>query len=269
MLSVWLILLARVLGRSPIPRSLASILFALLVLPWAVAPLLAAQGIQNIAARTEFTRLMQYGLFPVVGVFLVLCVHALLRAHRAGALPARVLRDPCLHGFGVSALLAIVGALLAAQIRGSTTMIPAHYHASIGAVTAAFMTVTYPILGALRLHVRAQSLRRARRVQPVLYGVGQMVFAIGFAVAGAHGMARKAYGAEQHARTAMETLGLVVMGLGGLVAIAGGVAFLVIVASARRRRSDSEIPIVTALVAEKGRTSWGEAMNVPSIRSRN
>ena len=85
-------------------------------------------------------------------------------------------------------------------------------------------------------------MQRGARVQPAIYGVGQMVFAIGFGFAGAHGMARKAYGHEQQARSAAETAGMVVMGLGGLVAIAGGLLFLTIVIAAwrARRRADVE-----------------------------
>lgn len=53
-----------------------------------------------------------------------------------------------------------------------------------------------------------------------------LVFAAGFALAGAHGMGRKIYGAEQAARGTAETLGLGMMGVGGFAAIAGGIMFL-------------------------------------------
>jgi hypothetical protein len=235
------------------------------VLPWCVAPLLAARGIQDVAARTAFTQLMQYGLFPIVVSFAALCARALVRAWRSGELPGGTARDPRLLGLLVSVALSTQGWLLAMCIRGSTTMIPAHYHASIGAVTAAFMAVTYVLLPGLGLRVRSARFERTARIQPIVYGVGQMVFALGFALAGAHGMARKAYGAEQHARSAAETFGLVVMGLGGFVAIVGGVAFLVIVVSCRREPARAQTP---ALGAEQGRVAWSQALNASSIRSR-
>lgn len=234
MLSVWLILLAGALGHSPISRRVASALFALLVLPWLAAPVLAARGIQDAGVHDAFTSLMRFAIFPVVAVFIVLCARAVIRE--------KPRRDPRVLAFAVSATLAVAGAVLGALIRGSTTMVPAHYHASIGAVTVAFMGVTYPMLEGLGYGFSSSRMQRAARVQPAIYGVGQMVFAIGFGFAGAHGMARKAYGHEQQARSAAETAGMVVMGLGGLVAIAGGLLFLTIVIAAwrARRRADVE-----------------------------
>lgn len=227
MLSAWILLLGAPLGRSPIPRGYAAGVFALAVLPWLSAPLLAARGIQDIAARTVFTRLMQFGLLPPVLAVLVGCVVALVRSRAS-------VRDPRVVGFAVSAALALAGFVLGALVRGSTTMVPAHYHASIGAVTAAFMTLAYPMLAALGHPVGSARARRLARVQPAVYGLGQLVFAVGFALAGAHGMARKVYGAEQQIRDGWATAGLVVMGLGGLAAVAGGVLFLVLVVSALR-----------------------------------
>ena len=71
--------------------------------------------------------------------------------------------------------------------------------------------------------------------------------ALGFSVAGAHGMARKVYAQEQHIRTAGEYVGLGLMGLGGLVATAGGVLFLVLVGIAWWR---SHARVVTRPEAE-------------------
>ena len=71
--------------------------------------------------------------------------------------------------------------------------------------------------------------------------MGQGVFAIGFALAGAHGMGRKLYGAEQNARSVWQQLGLAVMGFGGLVAIIAGLLFLAIVVSAWLRRERARV----------------------------
>ena len=229
MLAVWLVLLTPVLGGSPVSRRAAAVLFAWLVAPVFVAPLLALSGVQQGAVHGAFTQLMRWGIFPPVLVFLALCLRALLRARRERRL---ALGDPRLYAFWASAGLAVSGFVLGALIQGSNTMVPAHYHASIGAVTAAFMGVTVPILDALGCPAATPALRRASRWQPALFGAGQLVFAIGFGLAGAQGMARKTYGAEQHIRTPAEWLGLVVMGLGGLVAVAAGVLFLTYVVRA-------------------------------------
>ncbi len=54
------------------------------------------------------------------------------------------------------------------------------------------------------------------------------MFGLGFALAGAYGLGRKQYGAEQHVRSVGEYFGLSVMGLGGFVAVAGGIFFLAV-----------------------------------------
>ena len=93
------------------------------------------------------------------------------------------------------------------------------------------MTVTYLMLQAYGCARPSPRLRRAVTWQPVVYGVGQMIFATGFGLAGVYGMSRKAYGAEQASRGLAESIGLGVMGLGGLLAIVGGIMFLAIVAA--------------------------------------
>ena len=231
MAAVWIVLVSGVIGRAAIGRRAASALFAALVVPWLSAPLLAARGIQNIPARGAFTLLMEWAIFPAIVVLLALLARAIWRASREGTLSRR---DPRLLGFAVSASLTVLGFVLGALVRGSNTTVPAHYHASIGAVTAAFMTVSYPMLARLGHPLTRPRLLRMARWQPLVYGVGQMVFASGFALAGSHGMARKVYGAEQHGRDLAETIGLVVMGAGGIVAVIGGLSFLFLVITAWR-----------------------------------
>jgi hypothetical protein len=265
MCAVWLVLLTGVLGRSPISRRASSAIFGALLLPWLAAPLLAARGIQDVAAREAFTRLMQLAIFPAVAVLLGLCVRALWVARRSGELGPDRLRDPRFIGFCVSAGLTVLGWTLGALIRGSNTMIPAHYHASIGAVTAAFMTVSYPMLAGLGHALPSTRQVRIARVQPLVYGLGQMVFASGFAFAGAHGMGRKLYGAEQHVRSVAESVGLFVMGVGGVVAIVGGLTFLFLFVSAWRTRQATDCTHAAPVLQKRvGRHEWNRA----SIRSR-
>jgi cytochrome c oxidase subunit I len=220
MLAVWLILIERATGAPVLSRSRSSLLFFMLVLPVLGAPLLPLAGVQTSFVHGAFTRIMQFGIFPVVTVFIVLCVLAI---RRAGVCDGRVL------GVGASMALTVLGFVIGALIRGPNTMVPAHYHASIGAVTAAFMTMSYELLAGRAVGAR---LARGRRLQPLVFGLGQMIFAIGFGLAGTQGMARKAYGAEQHIRTLTESIGLVTMGLGGVIAVASGLFFLVFIVRA-------------------------------------
>jgi len=150
---------------------------------------------------------------------------------KAGDPPYRV----ALTGFAASAALALLGMILGACIRGSTTLVPAHYHASLGAVTVAFMTAAYFMCDALRPGAITPRLWRAARWQLAVFGVGQSIFALGFAIGGAYGLGRKAYAAEQHVRSAGEVCGLLVMGAGGLVAVAGGLWFLFMILREMRR----------------------------------
>ena len=241
MISVWLILLHSSLGRSPISERAAAILFGAMVVPWLASPVLAVLGTWSPGYRDGFTFLMRWAIFPVLGLFMLACFRLLLVELRAGRIGLRSLSDPRISGFLVSALLTLLGFALGAGIRGSNTMIPAHYHASIGGITAAFMTVTYVMLRAFGFSISTRRLRRATAWQPAIYGVGQMVFASGFALAGIYGMSRKAYGAEQAGRGLGESIGLGVMGVGGLIAVVGGLLFLGVVATIWRQGSERPI----------------------------
>jgi hypothetical protein len=235
MLACWMLLLGSYLGRDPVGAGAARVLSGALVLPWLAAPLIASAGPQSAAAHGAFTTLMRWALFPAVLLWLALAAKALLDARRDGRLAALPRRDPRLLGFLASAGLTVLGFVIGACIRGSNTMVPGHYHASVGGVTASFMAATIVLLGPLGWPIPTPRLARWASVQPLVFGLGQAVFATGFAVAGAHGAARKVYGAEQAGRTLGETVGLAVMGAGGLVAVAGGLIFLWVVVAARRR----------------------------------
>lgn len=269
MMTVWLILLHSALGRAPVSAGAAAILFFAMMAPWLFSPLLALQGTWSSAYRDGFTSLMRWSIFPVVCIFLLACLRLLARERRAGRIDASALADPRISGFLASATLTLLGFLLGAAIRGSNTMVPAHYHASIGGVTAAFMTLTYVMLSAFGFATPTARLRRAAAWQPVVYGVGQMIFASGFALAGAYGMSRKAYGAEQAQRGLGETIGLGVMGIGGLVAVAGGVLFLVVVVAIWRRGSGDRLKTDATLTNGSGRYRWTRKTRMASIRSRS
>lgn len=251
MLAVWCWLLTPVLGQAPLTRTQATWVFGLLLLPALAGPVLALQDPSAGAYRLSFMRLMQFGMLPGLGLAWVLIGRALLQAHAAGALH-RSRRDPRWWAFLVSAALCVTGVALGALIRGSTTLVPAHYHAAIGAVTASFMAVTYLLLEPLGMPLPSTRLRRLAAVQPLLFGLGQFVFALGFGFAGAHGMGRKAYGVEQAGRTLPETVGLLVMGAGGLLAVAGGLSFLWIVGAAWRRSLQHAAPELET----EGSTPW-------------
>ena len=225
MLACWQALVERA-GAEPLSPRVARVLCMALTAPLLLAPVLA---LRNDGGRHAFTRLMEAGIAPVVLVAIGMHVVALVRRREreGGAFAA---------AFAASAGLTLIGFALGFAIDGSSTVVPAHYHAAIGGVTASFMAMTPLLLPSLGFSPLGRRARAVMRWQPVAFAGGQALFAAGFALAGAHGMARKVYAAEQ-ARTGIETAGLGVMAAGGVVAVVAGLAFLVIVGSALSRRS--------------------------------
>src|SRR5690606_652913 len=77
MLAVWLILLSSIF-KAPVMRTrTAQILFGLLILPHLAAPALVWNGTVASLYRVGFTRLMQWGIAPVVLIVLGICLKRL------------------------------------------------------------------------------------------------------------------------------------------------------------------------------------------------
>ena len=227
MLAVWQWLLASGTGRSPWSVRAARRLYAALLLPHLFLPLLCWRGPLHSPYVEGATLLMRWGIFPVVLVFLVTGARHL---HQHAEECGRSDRSRCLRtALHASFLLTLLGFVLGAMIRGSTTLVPAHYHAALGAVTVAFMAGAYLVADAQARQSGRVGMAGwgAARAQLILFGIGQAVFAGGFGIGGAYGLGRKTYAAEQHVRGLGEIVGLSVMGVGGLVVTAAGVWFLV------------------------------------------
>lgn len=241
MLAVWLWLLCRATGRQVLTNRQARVLFTLLLAPHFIMPLLTCRGTMDRLYIDGATMLMRWGIFPVVLTVLFFSFRH-LRRHRAKILEP--VQRMAAAGFKASAALTLLGILLGACIRSSTTLIPAHYHASLGAVTAAFMAGAFLVIEAFARDAgRLESLARlwgSARRQVMLFGIGQSVFAIGFGIGGVYGLGRKAYSSEQHVRSAGELAGVGIMGIGGLVAVAAGLWFLTLVIRELRRGRAAE-----------------------------
>ncbi|MCX7175133.1 MAG: cytochrome C oxidase subunit I, partial [Proteobacteria bacterium] len=72
-------------------------------------------------------------------------------------------------------------------------------------------------------------------LQPYVYGCGQLMHIVGLVWSGGYGVQRKVAGAEQVLRSSGEIAGMGLMGLGGLVAIIGGLLFVVVVIASVRK----------------------------------
>ena len=136
-----------------------------------------------------------------------------------------------------SILLFGVGGVIGFLISGSDVTIPAHYHGSVIAVTMAFMGVTYHMLPRLGF---AKPEGRMARLQPVIYGTGQLMHVLGLAWSGGYGVQRKTAGSAQGLESLQQVGGMAFMGLGGLLAVIGGILFLLVAYNAMRpRRRDA------------------------------
>lgn len=233
MLATWLLLTHHIVGASVVSSNGALALFALLLLPTSLAPWLVLTG----QSPRAFTWMMELGIAPVVLVVIVAVAALLRRQWRCSGVhwPAQSI---AFAGLATSIGMTLLGFALGAAIAGDTTLTPAHYHVSIGAVTVSFMSTLVVLLHRYGAPVRWP---RLSIWQPVLYGGGQTVFALGLAIAGFWGhAARKQYDAEPVVSAAAERAGWMIAGVGGLLAFVGGVAFVVIVighATGMRRRS--------------------------------
>ena len=171
-----------------------------------------------------FTWLMAYGgsLAPVplgLAVF-----SGLLRSSPVSG-PQRPLRS----ALWTSMILFGIGGGIGFLIQGSNVTIPAHYHGSIVGVTLAFMGLTYDLLPRLGY---ARPNTRLATMQPYIYGGGQLLHVLGLVWSGGYGVQRKVAGTEQALDGMEKIVAMGLMGFGGLVAIIGGLIFLVIVLAA-------------------------------------
>jgi heme/copper-type cytochrome/quinol oxidase subunit 1 len=130
-----------------------------------------------------------------------------------------------------SMALFAAGGLIGVFIAGNNVRIPAHYHGCIVGVTLALMGLVYHLLP--QLGYRAPQGRLATW-QPWVYGAGQLLHILGLVWSGGYGVQRKVAGSEQVLRSGAEIAGMGLMGLGGLVAIVGGLLFVVVVLRAMR-----------------------------------
>ena len=133
--------------------------------------------------------------------------------------------DPVRAALLSSVLLFAAGGLIGVFINGSNVRIPAHYHGCIVGVTLAFMGLVYHLLPALGYR-RAQG--RMAASQPWIYAVGQLMHITGLVWSGGYGVQRKVAGADQVLRTPSEIAGMGLMGLGGAIAIVGGLLFVLV-----------------------------------------
>ena len=116
------------------------------------------------------------------------------------------------------------GGFLGLFVDGADTRTPAHYHGVIAGVSLAFMglflTVFLPSLG--------RSIRHGKKIYALIYlfAGGQLAASIGLFWAGGFGAPRKIAGDAQGLEAIGAIVGMTMNGIGGLVAVIGGVLFI-------------------------------------------
>ncbi|MFQ5464310.1 MAG: cbb3-type cytochrome c oxidase subunit I [Thermodesulfobacteriota bacterium] len=241
--SVWLYLSEKAFGPGGVlvggrtARALFLVYLAFII----PAPFIYIFGDPSAQSHLDaFTWLMRWGHGPSTGLFILAGLYAIIRR---GEFPWK---DPVFSSLLLSMIIYVVGGLIAMDIRGVNTKIPAHYHSVIVAITIAFMAVFYLVMPLVGRRVWSG---RMASVQPYLYSFGIVLFVAGLYVAGSYGMERKAMAGAQNLDTFWKTFGMALMGFGGLVAISGGVTFVwnalmsLFSTSARRRPSGGHLPL--------------------------
>jgi cytochrome c oxidase subunit I len=210
--------LAESIGHGPrLSAGLASGLFGLAAVPvLAVPAIMAMAPVGSGEHIAHFARLMEFG-HPLMLSLVTLGFVSLWRARAQGS--------PAKSALAASLLLFAVGGVLGYLIRGVNVVIPAHYHGAIVGITLAFMGLTYVLLPRLGF---AEPTGRLARLQPYVYGGGQLLHVLGLAWSGGYGVQRKVAGIDQALVSLPQKLGMGLMGLGGLIAVIGGVMFVLV-----------------------------------------
>jgi cytochrome c oxidase subunit 1 len=179
--------------------------------------------------QTQAFTWLQYVLGPAVAIVALAVVGRIRRPWP--------LRDPAFLALALSVLLFTVGGALGLFVDGADTRTPAHYHGVIAGVTLAFFGLFHshflPLLG------RPAPGSRRMRLIVHLFAWGQLAACVGLFIAGGHGAPRKVVGDAQGLVDLVPMIGMGLNGLGGLVAVAGGVLFVWTAASALARGADA------------------------------
>ena len=232
MLVGWLWLASACGARLPLSPRVTLLMFVLALSAAFVTPVAyLAHDIASVEHRNLLTWAMRFGGGVTIVPLGLAVLFGLARAPasvRRGSGPAAPLRAALL----ASVLLFAAGGLIGVFISGSNVRIPAHYHGCIVGVTLALMGLVYHLLPQLGY---GTPQGRLATLQPALYGVGQLMHIVGLVWSGGYGVQRKVAGAEQVLHSNGEVAGMALMGLGGAVAIAGGLVFVAVLIRALRQ----------------------------------
>jgi hypothetical protein len=243
LLVAWLLLADAIGARVPVSPRVAALLFGIgLAAVFATPLIFLAYDVTSVEHHRLQTWLMRFGGGLAIAPVAAAVIWALVRLRgSARALEAQV--RPLFAALVASIILFGVGGLIGFAIQGSDVRIPAHYHGCIVGVTIAMMGVTYWLLP--RLGFAAPPPRLATW-QASLYGAGQLLHIVGLVWSGGYGVQRKVADGATVERSLEQVAGMGLMGLGGLIAIIGGMLFIAAVIIAVVRRPRGNVPVSVA-----------------------
>ena len=209
------------LGQTPVSEGVFKVCASLFVAGAAIGPLFYLSFAADDPAQvTAFTGLYWYVLpWPTGLVLLGITWLFLTRALRIKE------QTPEVIGLWVALVLFGLGGIIGFFESSVDTRTPAHYHAELIGVTLVFMclyfALFFPLLG-LPL-----PSRRWRLLSYISLGTGQFFHSTGLFIAGLDGVARKVAGSQQGLDSVNKLFSMTLMGVGGLIAILGGVIFVI------------------------------------------
>jgi len=189
--------------------------------------------------RNAFTELMRWTLWPGITLLAIDIVYSLFHNQQI----RKTKWTPSIWGLMLSIILLVIGLAIGASIQSNNAVVPAHYHATTGAITMAYLGLALSLLSSL---TRTVSVLR----WPVMtYGIGTLLMAGALGWAGFAGLTRKVPGSEK----VLEGYSphLTVIATGGTLVIIGGIGFVIImlrgwIRTTRQPKWKISIPILGA-----------------------
>ncbi len=229
-MAAWLLLLEALGGEMP-SRKYANIVYMFAIMGAIMSYLhFAYDAGEPVEKKYEQTRIMieWAGIAPTLMAVWVVWALARTRFIRENRAYASALI--------VSLILFFAGGALGLMISGQNVTIPAHYHGMIVGITQAVMGMAYVMLP--RFGYKSVASTRLAFWQPIVYGVGQLMHIGGLAYCGGYGILRKTAGGFEHLAPDIK-IALGIFGMGGLLAISGGILFVIVMLKARCTASAS------------------------------
>jgi heme/copper-type cytochrome/quinol oxidase subunit 1 len=128
-----------------------------------------------------------------------------------------------------------IGGVIGLLISGTNVTIPAHYHGSVVGISLSIMCLVYFLLGV------KDKLLFWSKIQIIVYSIGQVLHIGGLAWSGGYGVLRKD---PSTALSIKAKISMGIMGLGGMLAVIGGLMFVVIcvrrILEQNKERKESE-----------------------------